>query len=453
MTLRKSYIIDCYPNDRHLPDTRPVGEHTSFSIFHLTEDQAITLLETPAAQLDEASDRYIAASQLAQYPSPQSIQALIRAIQNTAPDLDNRITRRKAIESLGKLKASESLPIIKRCLQDEDCYTVENAVWAIGEIGTTNTEILNEITDCLKRPDQSYRLIIHTLAKLGHRTAVDTIRPFTQSDDPSIQSAAIGAICQLTQDNSAMRQVVNFLHHDNVNARRGCIQDIIDTHYLPAIPTIASSPISVAFRLRGLRLLAKEGLSCQKITFKNIQCDLETVIRDHPHSIEMVHEYDQTPSLDFAINELYETDFGRCYLATQTLLATYPEEAPLALLQNYKQKGKEDYGAHYHILKLLGWLHYHPAYDLFIEALHNPLPQFQKSRTAAAIALGELGNPSAIAELRKTLSSNIWALQYASLLALEQLGVTDIQTTDLGTDIDFLVQAKLDTWTQIHPEV
>ena len=422
-----------------------MSENTSFSVFYLTEDQAITLLETPPDQLEEASDRYIAASQLAQYSSPRTIQALSNAIQNSDPDLDNRITRRKAIESLGKIKASETLPVIRDCLQDEDCYTVENAVWAIGEIGTQDSSILNEITHCLQRPAQSYRLIIHTLAKLGYREAIETIQPFTQNEDPSIQSAAIGAICQLTQDNRTMPDVVKFLHHDNVNARRGCIQDIINANYIRAIPIIATSPISVAFRLRGLRLLAQQGLTAQQLTFQSIQPDLESVIRDHPNTIEMVHEYDQTPSLEFALNELYETDFGRCYLASQTLLSTYPNEAPTALLKQYQEKGRADYGAHYHIVKLLGWLQYQPAYDILVTALHNPLPQFQKSRTAAAIALGELGNLDAIAELRKTLSSNIWTLQYASILALEKLGVQSIQPTELGDTIDILVQAKLDT--------
>ena len=41
---------------------------------------------------------------------------------------------------------------------------------------------------------------------------------------------------------------------------------------------------------------------------------------------------------------------------------------------------------HYHVIKLLGWLRYAPAYDLLVEeGLRNQMPQFQKSRSAAAI--------------------------------------------------------------------
>ena len=393
-----------------------MSENTSFSVFHLTEDQAIDLLETNPEQLESPSDRYIAATQLAKYPSQRTIQALIRAIQQETPTLDTRIVRRKSIETLGYLKAVEALPIIRPCLQDEDCYTAENAAWAIGEIGTQCPDTLDEITQLLSKPNQSYRLIIHTLAKLKYSQALDAIHPFLNADDLCIRSAAISTTCQLTHDNSAMTDVIELLQHSDINARRGCIQDLIDAHYYPAIPFIAKSPISITFRLRGLRLLATAGLPTQAIAFQDLQPSLEQVIRDHPSTIDMVHEYDQLPTLDFAIQELYQTDFGRCYLASQTLLESYAAEAPTALLDSYHQKGKGDYGAHYLIIKLLGWLKYEPAYDIFVEALHNPLPQFRKSRTAAAIALGELGKETAIPELRQALKSLIlWVLQYASL--------------------------------------
>ena len=124
---------------------------------------------------------------------------------------------------------------------------------------------------------------------------------------------------------------------------------------------------------------------------------------------------------------IYETDFGICYLATQTLLNEMldvgPNAVPDALLATYKAEGYNDYGAHYHIIKILGWLKYAPAYDLIVkEGLLNPEPQFQKSRAAAAIALGEIGDVRAIPELKKVLETRIWDLKYAALMALEKLG-------------------------------
>ena len=424
------------------------------SIFNLSEDQAIALLQTPREQLQDGSDRYIAASQLAKFPSERTIAALIDAANNPDDHLDNRIVRRKALESLGRLNAMDALPTMKACLSSEDCYIVENAVWAIGELGSSDRtalsdELLNAVAQVLEKPEQSYRVVIHALGKFGYTPALNQIKPFTQSEDETIKSAAIATMYRLTGDDSHMPQVVELLQHTSVNARRGCIQDLIDTQYYDAIPNIARSPVSVAFRLRGIRLLAESALKAGHLTFEAIALSLDKVVRDHPQDIEMVHEYDQKPSLDFLINELYETDLGRCYLATQTLIEEYPNEAPAAVMATYQAKAHHDYGGHYHVMKLLGWLKYEPGYDVLLnDALNNEEPQFQKSRMGAAIALGELGDPRSISHLKKGLESKAWNLKYASLLALKILENNKEWLADIGNigEKDALITAKVSSF-------
>lgn len=392
------------------------------NIFNLTEEQAIALLKKPLNSEDRSSERYVGAAHLINFPTERSIQALIEAIEDRDPALENRIARRKAVESLGRLKATQALPILQSCLADEDVLTVENAVWSIGEIGTEDESILEAIAELLTQPNQTYRVIIHTLANFGYQPAVERIKPFTLDDDESIASAAIATVARLTGDSSQMGQVVEFLQHSNVNARRACIQDLIDAEYYPAIPAIAKAPISVAFRLRGIRQLAVKGLASSSLTFAEIETTLDQVICDRPQDIEMVHEYDQPPSIEFLIRELYHTDFGRCYLGGKTLLEVYPEQTPDALLKTYEEEAHNDYGAHFHVVKLLGLLNYQPGYDLIVEALQNTAPQFQKSRAAAAIALANLHATQAIPILKETLDTPIFDLKYACLLALEKLG-------------------------------
>ncbi|NEO57182.1 MAG: HEAT repeat domain-containing protein [Okeania sp. SIO3B5] len=414
-----------------------------FNLFPgLSEEKAIALLEAPLEELEDKSDRYIAASHLVNFPSVRSINVLIKTLQDTNPVLEHKIARRKAIETLGRLNATSALPAIRACLSDEDSYTVENAVWAIGEIGTDDQEILAEISRLLEKPGQSYRLIIQVLGKFNYKPAINNIQKFTTSDDEPIASAAIATVCRLTGDYSQMTKVVEFLEHSNINARRGCIQDLIDTKYYPSIPNIAKCPVSMVFRLRGIRLLAETGIPTGEINFAQIEPYLDLVVRDHPNDLELVHEYDQTPTLEFAIQELYSTDFGRCYLAGKTLLETYPEVSGAALMATFAESAHNDYGAHYHVVKLLGWLKYVDSYDLLIEALHNKAPQFQKSRGAAALALANLGDERVIPLLRETISNaRIFDLKYACLLGLKQLG--DSQAIDLvANDSDLLIQAK-----------
>ncbi|MGB3297227.1 MAG: HEAT repeat domain-containing protein, partial [Phormidesmis sp.] len=320
---------------------------TRFSrLFNLTEEQAIEILDAPADDSDEASSRYIAASHLVNFDSQAAVAALIRAAENADADLDNRIVRRKAVESLGRLKAKAALPVIERCLDDEDNYLVENAAWALGEIGTVDAAILEKLAQQLARPDQSYRTIIHTLASLSYEPAIDRIEKFTASEQAPIVSAAFSAMYRLKGDEAAILQVVKFLQSPNVNARRGSIQDLIDAGYYPAIPSIGRCPVSSVFRLRGIKQLAAVGIEAGGLSFAKVQPVLERVINDHPNDVALVHRYDQLPDVQRLVQDLYGTDFGRCYLASKTLIDRYPEAAPAALLASYEAEGYNDYGAH-----------------------------------------------------------------------------------------------------------
>ena len=412
------------------------------NMMGLSEDDAIAFLDTPLDQVRDGNARYTAAAHLVNFSSERSIQALIRAVNNTDPSLDNRIVRRKAVESLGRLKVPQALPVIQSCLKEEDdCYTVENAVWAIGEIGTDDPQILEEMAQLLTKPKQTYRVIIQTLAKLKYSAAIDRIQPYRSHEEGPIASAAIAAVGRLSHDDQIMAEILPFLEHSNVYTRRLCIQDLMDARYYQSVSAIARCPVSQVFRIRAIRALLEKGLEDQRLGFKEVQSDLENVLRDHPGTINLVHEYDQTPTLEFLIRELYETDFGRCYLATQTLVQAKHELAPDILIQNYRGNAYNDYGANYHVVKVLGWLKYAPAYDIFVEALHRTEPQFQKSRTAAAIALGELGDARAIPELHLCFSTPIWDLKYAALMALAQL--SDQKGLELARqDDDWLVQQR-----------
>ena len=416
------------------------------NMFNLTEDYAIALLKKPLEELEDKSERYVAASHLINFPTERSINALIETIEDPNPDMFHRIARRKAVESLGRLNAKNALPIIQKCLEDDDKYTVENAVWAIGQIGTDDDHIISAIAKLLDKPEQSYRLIIQTLAKFDYKPALEKIKSFRDSDDETIASSAITTVARLTRDYSEMEKVVEFLQHTNVSARRLSIQDLIDAQYYQAIPAITKAPVSVAFRLRGIRLLAQNAISSDKMTFAEVEPYLETVIRDHPQDLEMVHEYDQAPSWEFLLRELYQTDFGRCYLGTQTIIEEHAATAPEALIENYHQEGRSDYGAHYHIVKILGWLKHQAGKEIILEALQNTQPQFQKSRAAAALALGELGATDTIPLLKDALTTSIFDLKYAALLALEKLGDNtgwNLVVEDPDLLISFLAKSKI----------
>jgi len=63
------------------------------NIFNLTEDQAIALLKKPLNSEDGTSERYVGAAHLINFPTERSINALIDAIGDHDPSLENRIAR------------------------------------------------------------------------------------------------------------------------------------------------------------------------------------------------------------------------------------------------------------------------------------------------------------------------------------------------------------------------
>ena len=391
-------------------------------LFDLTEKQAINILKTPLDKLVDPSVHYLAASNLAFYNSEASIEILIETVKNIEKKLYDPITRRKAVESLGKLKATKSLSILSNCLDDDDKYLVEIAVMAIAQIKTNDSEILEKITSLLDKSNYNHRKIIQALTKLNYQLAIPKIKKFTTSASENLASVSIASLARLTGDFSNIEKITTFLLHAKVNDRRDCIQDIIDGKYYEGLKDIIQCPISIVFRLKSLRLMIQSDKNQNKLTFIQIKTYLEQVLRDHVKDLKFISKYNKVPNLDFLINELYDTDFERAYLASKYIIELYSEEAPALLMKSYQKKAYKHYNAHYHFMKLFGWLKYIPAYDLLVnEALKNQSSQFQKSRIAGAIALGEIGEKKVIDELKIILNNSLWDLKYACIIALEKL--------------------------------
>lgn len=387
-------------------------------IYDMTEAEAIALLDKPSHALGGEDVRYIAAAHLVNFNTPESRSALMRAVARKEDDLDNRIVRRKAAESLGRLQAKEAIPLLVECLAEKDRYLVENCVWALGELNVQEEKILAKIAALLTEEEQSHRVIVQTLRKLGYRQAVPQIRQFVDHSDPGVASAALSALAVLEGDFTHFNRVIDWMWHSNPMVRRMAIQDIIDAQYTAAIPLIACAPVSLVFRVRGIKLLAE----ANALPPEEYQSYLEQCLIDHPSTLKLLHKYNELPSLDRLIQDLYDTDFGKCYLATLTILQNYGAVAGARLVEEfYEGEARSDYGAHYHVVKLIGWLQYQPGYNILIEALHNKQPQFQKSRAGAAISLGELGDKRAIPELEKYRHSPLWDLSYCAAMALQKL--------------------------------
>ena len=412
----------------------------------LSQAEALATLRKPLEALEDVSDRYLAAAHLVNFSDEQTIAALMTCAADHHPAQAQRIARRKAVESLARLGARQALPVIQDCLNSTDTYLVENAVWALAELQAQPEIVAEPLLQLLKDGRQNRRVVAQTVARLGIQEAVAPLEALRQGEDPLLVTAASAALARLTGNKGGLADLESYLLHPDVTVRRGVIQDLMDAQAFGALAAIAAAPVSPVFRLRGVRHLAdqqhQDGVAQAGVLLPLV----DRILRDDPATVTLVHRYDTTPGLDFLVQELYGVDFGRVYLAVATLMAAAKDAAAkadtlAALTRSFADRGWNDYGAHYHVIKLFGWLGDPRPLPLVREALANRRPQFQKSRPAAALTLARLDPRQAAPALQEAAcEGSFWELRYAALMGLEQLELP-VPTAALA-DADWLVALR-----------
>ncbi|SAY38576.1 HEAT repeat domain-containing protein [Candidatus Synechococcus spongiarum] len=414
----------------------------------LSQAEALATLGKPLEALEDVSDRYLAAAHLVNFPDDETITALMACAADDHPAQAQRIARRKAVESLARLGARQALPVIQNCLASGDTYLVENAVWALAELQAQPKVVTEPLLQLLRDGRQNRRVVAQTVARLGIQEAVAPLEALRQEEDPLLVAAVIAALARLTGNKDGLAALEDHLLHPDVTVRRAVIQDLMDAQAFGALAAITAAPVSPVFRLRGVRHLADQQHQDGVAPAGGLLPLVDRMLRDDPATITLVHRYDTTPGLDFLVQELYGTDFGRVYLAVATLIAAAKDAAAkadtlAALTRSFADRGWNDYGAHYHMIKLFGWLGDPQPLPLVREALANRRPQFQKSRPAAALTLARLDPRQAAPALQDAAcEGSFWELRYAALMGLEQLGLPVPPATLADSDWLVALRAK-----------
>ncbi|MYG38075.1 MAG: HEAT repeat domain-containing protein [Synechococcus sp. SB0676_bin_10] len=416
----------------------------------LSQAEALATLRKPLEALEDVSDRYLAAAHLVNFPDERTIAALMTCAADDHPAQAQRIARRKAVESLARLGASQALPVIQACLNSEDVYLVENAVWALAELQAQPEAVTDTLLQLLKDGRQNRRVVAQTAARLGIQEAIAPLEALRREEDPLLVTAATAALARLTGNKDGLAALEDHLLHPDVTVRRAVIQDLMDAQAFDALAAIAAAPVSPVFRLRGVRHLADQQHRQGDAQAGVLLPLVDRILLDDPAAVTLVHRYDAPPSLDFLVQELYGTDFGRVYLAVATLMAAANADMLAALTRSFADRGWNDYGAHYHMIKLFGWLGNPQALPLVREALANRRPQFQKSRPAAALTLARLDPQHAETVLQDAAcEGSFWELRYAALMGLEQLQLPAPSAT--LADSDWLVALRAEAMASNGP--
>ena len=411
------------------PMLKNVANANRFDNLHpgLSQDEALRILALPVEQLESGSDRYMATSHLINFPGERSEQALLNLLEENDESQPTRLAKRKAVEVLARLGCTAALAPIGVCLFSKDPYLVENAAWALQQLGCQDPAIQNRMITLLADPDQNRRVLAQSLAGLGVKNALPAIAALQDNESPGVRGAALAAVATLNGENVRISELAELLFLPNQMDRQSAIQDVINAEAVPLLGHVLEAPVSPVFRLRALRLLWPGAEPhCHDLSL------LETIDRllwDHPDSVSLVHRYEEIPENSFLIDELFGTDFSRCYLALQTLASgVVPELWPL-LEQRWLEEAHNDYGAHYFFLRLFGqignWGDAQSKVEVLCEsAIHNRRPQFLKSRPAGILALMRV-NPSRLRPLlRNLVEAKVepnWECRYVALMAYQTL--------------------------------
>ena len=397
----------------------------------LSHEEALRILKLPEDQLDSASDYYMAASHLINFPGDATANALITLVSESSEKQSKKLARRKAVEVLGRLKVSAAEQVIGACLVSDDPYLVENAAWSLEQLRCQDHHLHEQMVTLLADSDQNRRVLIQSLAGLGVRDALPAIQSLMDDDVPGVRGAARSAIARLSGRFDQIDALEDLLTLPNQMDRHAGIQDVIDCGAAQLLPSVLKAPVSPVFRMRALTALwpnaeeAFQGLSLTET--------LDRLLIDNPDDLVLVHRYDAPPADDFLIQEFFGTDFSRCYLGLQTLRSRPSLMLWPRLKQRWQEEAHNDYGAHYFFIRLFAAVQHWPQDALveieawLLEAVETKRPQFMKSKPAALLALAQLIPDRCrqhLADWSDPEQMAFWECRYAAAMVMEQLGWT-----------------------------
>jgi len=392
----------------------------------INKRDAINILRKPISEVKIIADYYKAVFHLANFPCEESEIVLLDFIKYDYEKLEYRIAKRKAIEVLAIFDSKKAIPIIADFLENDDNYLVETAIWSLGKLKCNDNDIINNICSILYKQFNNKRVVIQTLTNLGVNKEIDKIRSLLTDTQSStgVKGASLAALIKLCGEEDKLIDLRDFLRLPNQNDRHCAVQDIINAGHISAVPFLVKSPISPSFKLQAIDSLWIHELGIWKDI--NLINSIDSVIIDDPKNIDTLEINNDKKDLNFLIEQLFHTDFNRCYRSMKELGKFSPDEVFCCLNNNW-DRAKSDYGAIYFFIN---------AYKLLLDKqlpnksvlekvdflLSDNWPNFMKFKSSAIQLLGCLNETkfyNNINDLSDEMHTPYWKNRYTALLVLQ----------------------------------
>ena len=354
----------------------------------MSEESAMSTLLMDPSELSNPGLKYLAATRLGACTSSASLERLLEAGANTSDDLFERITRRKALEALGRRKDPQALPVLMAALSASDEPTVVNAADALARIGAPlNAERQASLLLALNGPDNQKRAVIQAFTRLGLPDHGGVIRALELHDNPLVSGAANAHAVQVAGNLDSLEPLIAQLDDDNAGRRRAAVIDLGDAGRLEALDALIRCPVSMPLRAKSAFQIAT---TAEGSIVPEAVGLLEQLLQDDPKKLNLSGVANPGSAAEAIRNGLQHRDEARQYAAAKALMDC-PRAEQVAQIDLLQRDLGSDYGVHYLLASCIGLLGLHERSDQVRDALAETAPQYAKSRVAAAWSCQRLG--------------------------------------------------------------
>ncbi len=387
---------------------------------------AINILRSPISEVKLLANYYKAVFHLANFPCEESEMVLLDFIKHDCEKLEYKIAKRKAIEILANYGCKKAIKTIAEFLENDDDYLVETVIWSLGKLKCNDIDIINKICSKLYKQFNNKRVVIQTLTHLGVRKEIDMIRSLSTDKQSSnrVKGASFAALIKLAGEEDKLSDLKKFLRLSNQNDRHCAVQDIINAGHVSVLPALIKAPLSPSFKLHAIdSLWINEVVLCENINLFNC---IDSVIIDDPTKIDTLEVNNFNNDMSFLIEQLFHTDFNRCYQSVKELLK-FPLDKVLFYLNKNWDRAKSDYGAIYFFITVYKLLLDQQFYDECILdkvdfLLSDNWPDYMKFKSLAIQILGCLNEDkfyNNIIHFSDNTHTPYWKNRYTALLVLQ----------------------------------
>ena len=361
----------------------------------LSEREAVQVLHSATATLPNPGLQYVAATRLGAASSPESLNALLAAAAWRGDGINERLTRRKALEALGRRPDPRSVARVLEALDSGDAGAVVSAANSLSRLRAAGQAMAPDLVTAalvaaLHGPGTQQRAVIQCLTRLQLRGAMAAVEVRLNHPDRLLDGAARAYLVRHGGAGSLLQPVVQRLQDPEAGQRRTAVIDLGLAGQPEHLAAVVRTPVSMPLRALTAFPLARQALADGRPPAP-VAALLDELCRDDPRRLRLIGQPQPTENTPAGwIRLLLQRDENCQYGAAAGILQQSDNRQAAILEQLHRHHGS-DYGGHYMLMRLVGLGGHRGRSAWLQQGLEQTAPQYRKSRIGAAVAMGELG--------------------------------------------------------------